>query len=414
MHQSFQHDSKETDLDLEADICDSPQIDPFEELCGDIPTSSPLDIARRYIARGWAPVPIPFREKGPNLNNWGLLRLDSQTALQHFNCGSQNIGVILGAASGGLVDIDLDCPEAGALAPAFLPPTGAIFGREGNPASHWLYRAPGMLTQQVKMSGTTKTLLELRSNTNTEQPSQTVFPGSVHKSGEPIEWVGSSQEPANVSPDKLAECFRRLAAATIIARAFPDAGAGRHNATLALIGFLTRAGWEEDRVVATALAIRTAINADSKKPLRKMAKDAAERLQADKLLYGLPALIEAFGDKAVAQICELLGYEPAAHPQICAQAKFDEEPLPETSADDGLRLIDPASWHGVDVPERDWALQGWIPQGQATYLTGPGSAGKPPATDSCSYPLHRVSLTAFITATAHHRRGSSPLHPRCG
>lgn len=41
-----------------------------------------------------------------------------------------------------------------------------------------------------------------------------------------------------------------------------------------------------------------------------------------------------------------------------------------------LPLINPASWANVDVPERQWALPGWIPQGQATYLTGPGSAGK--------------------------------------
>jgi RecA-family ATPase len=39
-------------------------------------------------------------------------------------------------------------------------------------------------------------------------------------------------------------------------------------------------------------------------------------------------------------------------------------------------LINPALWEGQDIPEREWALAGWIPKGQATYLTGPGSAGK--------------------------------------
>lgn len=41
-----------------------------------------------------------------------------------------------------------------------------------------------------------------------------------------------------------------------------------------------------------------------------------------------------------------------------------------------LPLIDPAAWQGLDAPSREWALSEWIPARQATYLTGPGSAGK--------------------------------------
>jgi RecA-family ATPase len=39
-------------------------------------------------------------------------------------------------------------------------------------------------------------------------------------------------------------------------------------------------------------------------------------------------------------------------------------------------LIDIASWEGVHAPAREWTLDEWIPARQATYLTGPGSAGK--------------------------------------
>lgn len=42
----------------------------------------------------------------------------------------------------------------------------------------------------------------------------------------------------------------------------------------------------------------------------------------------------------------------------------------------GLGLIDPGKWQGVDAPEREWAWTDNIPHRQATYLTGPGSAGK--------------------------------------
>src|SRR3546814_19646690 len=41
-----------------------------------------------------------------------------------------------------------------------------------------------------------------------------------------------------------------------------------------------------------------------------------------------------------------------------------------------LPLIDPAQWQDVEPSERQWAWAGNIPHRQATYLTGPGSAGK--------------------------------------
>lgn len=41
-----------------------------------------------------------------------------------------------------------------------------------------------------------------------------------------------------------------------------------------------------------------------------------------------------------------------------------------------MPLIDPAEWEGGEPPAREWALENWIPAQQATYITGPGSAGK--------------------------------------
>ena len=42
---------------------------------------------------------------------------------------NNNIGILLGSLSGGVVDVDLDCPEAIAIAPIVLPQT-VTFGRE--------------------------------------------------------------------------------------------------------------------------------------------------------------------------------------------------------------------------------------------------------------------------------------------
>lgn len=41
-----------------------------------------------------------------------------------------------------------------------------------------------------------------------------------------------------------------------------------------------------------------------------------------------------------------------------------------------LPFLDIAAWEGVSAPQQQWVLEQWLPEGQATYLTGPGSAGK--------------------------------------
>ena len=80
-----------------------------------------LSAARDYLERGWAPIPVPFRTKGPLLDEWQTLRINAETAPNFFNSGPQNIGIILGAASGGLCDLDLDCFEAVGAAPYSCP-----------------------------------------------------------------------------------------------------------------------------------------------------------------------------------------------------------------------------------------------------------------------------------------------------
>ena len=98
------------------------------------------NIAMEIIGRGWCPVPVRFRTKKPIGEGWNELRINATSTPQYFNGSPQNVGVLLGDASNGLIDVDLDCPEALALAADYLPPTGALFGRDGKPKSHWLYK----------------------------------------------------------------------------------------------------------------------------------------------------------------------------------------------------------------------------------------------------------------------------------
>jgi hypothetical protein len=171
-----------------------------------------------YIHRGCAPVPIPACEKGPRTPGWQNLRITEAHASRYFN-GKCNIGIILGEASGGLIDIDLDCHEAIDFAPKFLPKTDAKFGRRSKPSSHWLYRAPGIapsLTFRDPITG--GTLVELRGDGGR----QTVFPPSIHPSRERIEWVADGDPPI-VDYADLRKAVTTLAARCLVARYIPAA-----------------------------------------------------------------------------------------------------------------------------------------------------------------------------------------------
>lgn len=165
-------------------------------------------IAADYIGRGWEPIPVPFREKGPRIKKWQTLRLKVGDIPKYFK-GVINIGVLTGEASGLLIDVDLDHPLARELAPQFLPVTNSIFGRSSNRRSHWLYyvKAPVETLQREHpgIAGDKKMIVELRSS-----GAQTVFPGSVHPSGEEITWDDDG-EPATVDALQLLGAVNALA-----------------------------------------------------------------------------------------------------------------------------------------------------------------------------------------------------------
>jgi hypothetical protein len=267
-----------------------------------------LSAALAYVALGWAPIPVPHREKGPLLDSWQDVRINAETAAAYFNGAKQNIGVILGAASGGLCDLDLDCSEAMAAAPYILPRT-ALFGRTSKRGSHWVYRTNLCETQDraaIKFMGSDKAgLLEVRMGAG-GRAAQTIFPPSTHVSGEPIEWADRGAcEIADVGGDELIQSARRLAAASELARNYPKVG-GRHDAAFVLGGFLARCGLSP----SWAAAFVEAVGAASLQPgdkRRDMARTARDGANAEKCA-GFPALAATFGEGAAKKAADWLGY----------------------------------------------------------------------------------------------------------
>lgn len=184
-------------------------------------TPSTYRAAAEYMARGYVPVPIPLRRKGPSLRGWQTVRPCAEDLPGMFPDPS-NIGLLLGAASRHLTDVDLDCSEALALAPRFLPPTHSIFGRVSRPMSHFFYTCQGAVKELYSDPLARTGIVELRTEGRDGGGHQTVVPPSIHPSGERVEWFEDA-EPATVSPELLGRSVARLAVGVLLMRYAPDA-----------------------------------------------------------------------------------------------------------------------------------------------------------------------------------------------
>ena len=293
-----------------------------------------LDVALDYIRRGWNPVPIPFKKKTPLDRDWQNRIIDESTAPRFFNGGTQNIGIQLGPASRGLTDLDLDCAEAVAIAPYILPPTGAIFGRATKRASHWLYITDLSVeshTAAVQFKAPAGPMLvELRIGGG-GKAAQTVFPGSTHESGETITW-DKDGGPAAVDGKDLARRAKMLAAASLIARAWPPQG-GRHNAARIVGGLLARAGMTEGNAEYLVGAIARAAGDSEWADRAQAARDAVKHSSAGGNTPGLPQLADIVGTPAARKIADWLGYRHT-------EQRLDNEEKPRNAPRDGGVTLD--------------------------------------------------------------------------
>src|SRR5207245_597959 len=107
----------------------------------------------------------------------------------------------------GLVDIDIDKTTALRFAPWFLPKTSCVFGRASKPRSHWVYRVPE--SGRHKPFQCNGMVLEVRGDKH-----YTVFPGSIHETGEPIEFENRHNfDPAHTTWNELVRDAAKIAIA---------------------------------------------------------------------------------------------------------------------------------------------------------------------------------------------------------
>jgi hypothetical protein len=305
------------------------------------PFANSLDAALEYRRRGFSVLPIPRKTKSPRISNWPSLQISDSEVATLFGNG-ENIGIKLGNASGGLCDVDLDSPETVAVARFFLPPTEFVFGHRSNPRSHYFFvcEPHNSLSRPKshKFSAPNGTgLVELRAD-----GLQTVVPPSIHPSGESYEFTSYAQ-PAVVSGDVLWRAVSRIAAAALLAQAWPAIGR-RNDTTLALAGMMLRGGWREEQVVHFVEAVVTAAGDDECLQRVRDVASTAMRLESGQTTTGTPTLRELIGAPVVDKVREWLGLnahttalgvtswtEPAAlGDELIPVPAFDFELLPET------------------------------------------------------------------------------------
>jgi DNA polymerase I-like protein with 3'-5' exonuclease and polymerase domains len=264
------------------------------------------EVAGLCLSKGILPIPVPFRSKGPVLAAWQDLRPTVADLDALFPTGQlSNLGVLLGAPSKGLVDVDLDVIEAIRAADCFLPPTQWVSGRQSKPRAHRWYVVPDppnkAQTAFKDIDGAM--ILEVRST-----GAQTVFWGE-HESGEQIAWHEQHGEPTHTAfANVLAPCCK-LAAAALLGRHWPKKGT-RDEAALALTGGLLKAGMDGADVTEFVRAVVMAAGDEEVAMRSRKAEGTAAKLQAGKRTTGWPRLAEllgADGPQVVCRVQEWLG-----------------------------------------------------------------------------------------------------------
>jgi hypothetical protein len=270
----------------------------------EINTMSVLEAAIDYHGRGLTVTPL--HGKRPVLRRWQERYL-SESELPDYFVDGRNLGIVLGGAAAGLVDVDLDNPVAVAVADLLLPDT-VKSGRMKNPRSHhWFvcdpvppsrrYLLTKPIADRLMIESGEATLVELRSTGH-----QTVVAPSIHPvDGDRYMW--HQGEICEIDGEVLAGLVLDVAVAALLALNRPLGS--REWFLIHAFGFLCpRLGPERaEKIVEAASAHFDDEEHDERMLavrsfLRKPVDDDAPMMEGllaaelERLAPGVPALIE--------------------------------------------------------------------------------------------------------------------------
>jgi P4 family phage/plasmid primase-like protien len=223
-----------------------------------------------------------------------------------------NLAVRLGEHSRGLIDIDLDTSMMKRLFPhfadRFLPPGAPLFGRQGKPPGHALYRVARLADSgRTKQYGVTPAeaaeagidftpggedkckVMEVRSTGG-----YTVMPGSTIGT-DPIVFSRWGTPP-EIERAELEKRVLLCAALSLILGAYPRGSGNRNEICLALAGALFKVPWLNDADVDWIVGTIAELGGDTESRSGRAA-DTRAKVDAGEPAWGLTKL------------CELLGFD---------------------------------------------------------------------------------------------------------
>jgi hypothetical protein len=227
--------------------------------------------------------------------------LNDSDLAESFAAG-RDVGILLGEASQGLVDIDLDTDEAATLATEFLPATEMWSGHGRRPRTHAWYRVLDRVPPSRRFldaDGRT-VLFELRSS-----GCQTVVPPSRHPNGDSYEWYGPL-EPGAVCCDNFEKAVSQLHVAAVLAKNWPSSNGSRHDISMSLAGALVRLGWTAPDVEHLVSVVARVAGDQEVVDRARAVRDTANRLAARRAVTGIPTLSRLLGAQVVDHLLRIV------------------------------------------------------------------------------------------------------------
>jgi hypothetical protein len=248
------------------------------------------------------PVPIPAREKGPQIPEWEQKAFKATAFRDGGNIGIHNVNI---------ATVDRDCPETYALRGRFLPPT-FMTGHGATPESHaWYLVTAGEPPFLQFRDGAM--MVELRYG----KGKQTVIPPSVHPSGE-VYAVGNNLPVASIGAEELERGVRMEAAAALIARHYEKPG-GQYNFGLSLAYYMLRHRLSEEDVFELMLAAKElqpeGVDKDAEKNIRRVITTSAAKLAKGGKATGGTTLRKEGFKKLVSGLANIFGWDAEGKPE---------------------------------------------------------------------------------------------------
>lgn len=300
-----------------------------------------------YINEGLNPIPIPLKQKAPNITNWQKLKINNSNVEQYFNGQPSNIGVVLGK---NIIDVDIDSNYVKPFCDILLPNTGKIFGRKSNPRSHYLFKSSG---SSKKFDIRNNTLIEIRTGDQ-----QTVFPPSIHTSGEKISWEKNTSY-GEVDFTDLYQKVGLIAFLGFVLSQYPSSAGTRDELCLCISSILIK-NQIEHNTASEIVQTLAQLGGDEEWSSRDKTKGVIKRLDLNKPVYGLKKL------------SEILGLNDQEKDKLLSWLTINQEDqkthqLEVSSHLEGFQAI---------LPKPDWLVDKLIMKKTVFMISGFGGSGK--------------------------------------